>query len=89
MLVMVQKANRHHHKHPDEPIVYEPFKAQVDGTLVISAITLVVTLVGLLIAVPANKWVLSRKIGYTTIALWAVSTAVNVVVEITGAWGEI
>lgn len=89
LLVMVQKANHHHHKHPDQPIVYEPFRAQVSGTLVISAITLMVTLVGLLVAVPANKWVLSRKIGWATITLWGVSTIINVIVEMTGAWGEI
>ena len=54
----------------------------------ISAITLLITLVGLLIIVPLNKWILSRKIGYGLIALWVVSTIVNVVVEVTGVWGE-
>lgn len=89
VIMMVQKANSKHHKHPGTPIKYKPYRVQVGGTLMISAITLLITLVGLLIVVPMNKWVLSRKIGWSLIALWGVSTTINVVVELTGVWGEI
>lgn len=55
----------------------------------ISAITLLITLLGLLIIVPMNKWVMSRKIGYGLIVLWMISTIVNVVVELTGIWSDV
>lgn len=89
VLMMVQKANHQHHKHPDRPIEYGPYRVQVGGTLMISAITLLVILAGLLIVVPMNKWVLSRKIGWTLIAMWTLSTIVNVIVEVTGVWGDV
>ena len=53
-------------------------------TLIVSGITLLVTLIGLLIVVPMNKWVLSRRIGWTLIALWCVSTTINVILEVLG-----
>ncbi|KAM5351685.1 hypothetical protein ACJ41O_004408 [Fusarium nematophilum] len=87
-MMMIQKANKKHRQDPSLPIKYKPYRIQVGGTLMISAITLLVTLVGLLIVVPMNKWILSRKIGWGLITLWAVSTIVNVIVEVTGAWGE-
>ncbi|KAF4445962.1 cation exchanger [Fusarium albosuccineum] len=87
-MMMIQKANKKHRKNPSHPIKYKPYRIQVGGTLMISAITLLVTLVGLLIVVPMNKWILSRKIGWGLITVWAVSTIVNVIVEVTGAWGE-
>lgn len=89
VLMMTQKANRDHNKHPDRPLEYKPYHVQVGGTLIISAVTLLIMLVGLLIVVPMNKWILSRKIGWTLIALWVISTVVNVVVELTGVWGEV
>lgn len=88
VIMMVRNANSKHHKHPGRPIKYKPYRVQVGGTLMISAITLLITLVGLLIIVPMNKWILSRKIGWSLIALWVVSTIINVVVETTGVWGE-
>jgi sodium/potassium/calcium exchanger 6 len=87
-MMMMKKANKKHHKNPSQPIKYKPYRIQVNGTLMISAITLLVTLVGLLIVVPMNKWILSRKIGWGLITLWAVSTVVNVIIELTGVWGE-
>jgi sodium/potassium/calcium exchanger 6 len=39
--------------------------------------------------VPLNKWVMSRKIGYALITLWSISTILNVVVEVTGIFGDI
>lgn len=86
--MMIKKANHKHHLHPELPIEYKPYKVQVGGTLMVSAVTLLVMLLGLLIIVPMNKWVLSRKIGWGLIALWAVSTVINVIVEVTGAFGD-
>lgn len=88
VLMMVQGANKQHKKHPDRAPSYGPYPIRVGGTLLISSITLLVTLMGLLIAVPLNKWVLSRKIGWVLIALWSVSTVANVVVELTGVWAK-
>lgn len=70
-------------EHPGEPAEYKPYHIEVGGTLIISGITLLITLVGLLIAVPLNKWVMDRKIGWSLIAIWCASTIVNVVVEVT------
>ncbi|KAI5795233.1 Sodium/calcium exchanger protein-domain-containing protein [Geopyxis carbonaria] len=67
-----------------------PYLIEVSSTLVISAATLLVTLVVLLVWVPLNGWMMSRRIGWTIVALWAVSTVVNVAVEVTGVgtkWG--
>lgn len=89
VLMMIKKANHKHKKHPNKPLKYGPYPVQVGGTLMISAVTLLVILVGLLIVVPMNKWILSRKIGWTLIIIWALSTVVNVIVEVTGAWGDI
>lgn len=66
------------------------YKIEVSSTLVISAATLLVTLLVLLVWVPFNKWMMSRRIGWTLIALWTASTIVNVVVEVMGIgskWG--
>ncbi|KAF8467662.1 Sodium/calcium exchanger protein-domain-containing protein [Kalaharituber pfeilii] len=62
----------------------QAYKVQVSSTLVISAATLLITLVILGIYVPLNKWKMSRRIGWTTITLWGVSTALNLGVEIGG-----
>jgi sodium/potassium/calcium exchanger 6 len=67
------------------------YRIEVSSTLVISAATLLLTLLVLLVWVPLNKWMMTRRIGWTLIALWTVSTVLNVVVEITGMgskWGR-
>ncbi|TDZ29842.1 putative cation exchanger [Colletotrichum spinosum] len=87
--MMVQAANHRHKKHPEKPIKYHAYQIQIGGTLMISAITLLVTLLGLLIIVPMNKWMMSRKIGYGLIAIWTVSTIVNVIIEVTGVWTDV
>lgn len=89
VLMMVQDANHHHRKHPGDRYAYKPYRIQIGGTLMISSITLLVILVSLLISVPLNKWILSRKIGWVLIAMWSASTIINVVVELTGALGDI
>ena len=89
VMMMIEAANHKHSKHPDRPKKYEPYHVQVGGTLLVSAVTLLVTLFALLILVPMNKWILSKKIGLALIALWAVSTIINVVLETTGTWTEL
>ncbi|KAI5848656.1 Sodium/calcium exchanger protein-domain-containing protein [Morchella snyderi] len=65
---------------------HEAYKIEVARSLVVSAATLLLTLVVLLVAVPANGWMMSRGIGWCLIGLWAVSTAVNVAGEVGGWW---
>ncbi len=85
----ISSANRKHQKHPDRPIHYKPYHIEVGGTLMVSAVTVLLTLVILLIAVPLNKWYMSRKIGWGLIALWSISTVINLVVELTGTWSDV
>ncbi|KAK4952198.1 hypothetical protein LTR10_010120 [Elasticomyces elasticus] len=88
--ILIRGADRRHAKHPDRPIQYRSYHIDVSTTLIISGATLLITLVGLLIFVPLNKWVLSRRIGWALIAVWCISTIGNVVVEVTGvgSWGS-
>ncbi|KAK0657660.1 Sodium/calcium exchanger protein-domain-containing protein [Cercophora newfieldiana] len=85
----VSSANKQHLKHPDRPLRYSPYRIQVGGTLIISAIGVLTTLIVLLITVPSNKWVMSRKIGFGLIGIWSVTTIVNLVVEATGMWSDV
>lgn len=74
-------------RHPTSPVKYKPYQLDVSGTLVISGVTLLVTLLGLLVVVPLNGWKMDRRIGWGLLALWTASTIGNVVVEILG-WGK-
>lgn len=67
---------------------HEAYEIEVSSTLVISAATLLITLVLLLVAVPLNKWTMSRRIGWTLIGLWCVSTMINLGVEMSGVAGD-
>lgn len=58
------------------------YQVELSHTLVISGITLLLTLVFLLVAVPLNKWRLSRTLGIITVLFWIVATTVNVILEI-------
>ncbi|KAG9238320.1 Sodium/calcium exchanger protein-domain-containing protein [Amylocarpus encephaloides] len=87
LYMTLKEANHKHAKNPSHEIKYKPYRIEVSRTLMVSAITLLVTLVGLLIAVPLNKWVMSRRIGYGLISLWTISTIANLGVEISG-WGN-
>ncbi|KAF3916760.1 hypothetical protein ABW20_dc0107722 [Dactylellina cionopaga] len=60
------------------------YEIEVSSTLMISAVTLMATLLFLLIAVPMNNWRMTRGIGWSLVGIWSVSTLVNVIVEITG-----
>ncbi|KAK4986388.1 hypothetical protein LTR50_005366 [Elasticomyces elasticus] len=85
--MLVRSADHRYHKHPEKGVYYKSYEIEVGGTLIVSGVTLLVTLVGLLVAVPWNNWVMSRRIGWALIALWTVSTIGNVVLEATG-WAE-
>ncbi|OTA94425.1 hypothetical protein M434DRAFT_29910 [Hypoxylon sp. CO27-5] len=85
----INAAKKRKAKHPDKPIRYKPYHIQVSGTLMVSAIALLFTLLALLIIVPMNKWTMTRKIGWGLIGLWSISTVVNLAIEITGVWQDI
>jgi sodium/potassium/calcium exchanger 6 len=89
MYMTIHKSEKHHRKHPKQPVAYQPFDIEVSTTLMISGVTLLVTLVGLLIVVPLNGWRMDRKIGWGLIILWSLSTIGNVVVEVLGYGGEL
>src|SRR5436190_1659853 len=78
LYVTIRHGTKSHTKHPTRPTKYKPFEVEVSTTLVISGITLLTTLVGLLIVVPLNGWRMDRKVGWGLIALWCISTIGNV-----------
>ena len=80
-------AEKRERKHPDRPMEYKPYQIEVGGTLLISGITLLVTLAGLLIVVPLRGWWMDRRVGWGLVALWTASTIGNVFVEVMG-WGR-
>lgn len=77
-------ADARHRKHPDRPVKYKPYLLDISTTLMISAVTLLITLLVLLIVVPLNGWMMDRKVGVGLIALWSIGTVVNLIVELTG-----
>ena len=89
MYMTIRGADRRHSKHPNKPLKYRPYTIEVSTTLIISGVSLLVTLVGLLIVVPLNGWKMDRKIGIGLITLWTLSTIGNVVVEVLGYGGEL
>ncbi|WPH03618.1 putative cation exchanger c3a12.06c [Acrodontium crateriforme] len=86
--IMLRGAAHRHQKHPEKEIKFESFEIEVETTLIVSGITLLVTLIGLLVIVPLNKWVLSKRIGWALIALWTLSTIGNVILEVKGWTGR-
>ena len=88
LYMTIKEANTKRSSHPEKALSYKPYHIEVSGTLIVSAITLLVTLIGLLITVPLNKWMMSRRIGWGLIILWSISTTVNLAVEISGGWGS-
>lgn len=66
------------------PAWHNSFHIEVGSTLIVSCIALLTTLVGLLVAVPLNKWMIDRKIGLGLLALWVVATIVNLGIELSG-----
>ena len=88
LYMTIRHGTQKHDLHPDRPIKYKPYDVEVGTTLIISGVTLLVTLVGLLIFVPLNGWRMDRKVGWGLIGLWSVSTIGNVIVEILGIGSE-
>lgn len=84
LYMTIKAGNGRHERHPNKPMKYKPYQIDVGGTLIISGITLVVTLLGLLIVVPLNGWKMDRRIGWGLVALWCASTIGNIVMEIMG-----
>jgi sodium/potassium/calcium exchanger 6 len=80
----IKHARKHQHKHPGKELKFKPYEIEVSRTLMISGATLLVTLLGLLIVVPLRRWKMDRFVGWCLIALWTVSTILNVVVEVFG-----
>ncbi|KAK8056059.1 sodium/calcium exchanger protein [Apiospora rasikravindrae] len=84
----IHTANHHHNKHPERPIHYKAYNIEVTASLMLSAVVLLITLLVLLVVVPMNKWIMSRKIGFGLIGLWTVGTVANLVIETTGFWSD-
>ena len=89
LYLTIHGGERRHHKHPDEPMKYKPYHIEIGGTLLISGVTLLVTLLALLVVVPLRGWRMDRKFGSGLIVLWTLSTIGNVIVEVAGWGGEI
>lgn len=87
LYMTIQGGERRHERHPGRPIRYKPYQLEVGGTLLISGVTLLVTLVGLLVVVPLRGWWMDRRLGWCLIVLWCASTIGNVAVEMVG-WGK-
>ena len=83
----IRGAERREHKHPGRPLKYKPYELEIGSTLLISGVTLLVTLAGLLVVVPLRGWWMDRRVGWGLVALWTASTIGNVVVEVMG-WGR-
>ena len=79
-------ANKRELRHPERPVEYKPYRIEVGGTLLISGVTLLVTLAGLLVVVPSRGWWMDRRVGWGLVALWTASTLGNVIAELVG-WG--
>ena len=80
-------AEKREARHPDRPMYYKPYQIEIGSTLLISGVTLLVTLAGLLVVVPLRGWWMDRRVGWGLVALWTASTLGNVIVEVMG-WGR-
>ena len=88
--IIIRHAHRRMLHHPEKDVKFKSYQIEVGNTLIVSGGTLLVTLVGLLVVVPVNRWVLSKRIGWALIVLWVLSTVGNVVLEVSGwepGWG--
>ena len=82
LYMTVTGAQHRQHKHPHRKVELRPYRIHINSTLLISGVTLLVTLVALLIAVPARKWRMDKYIGWGLVMLWVISTMINVILEI-------
>lgn len=86
LYMTVREGNFKHERHPERPMRYKPYMLEISPTLVVSGVSLVVTLLGLLVAVPVNGWWIDRRIGWALVGVWVMSTGGNLAVEY-GGWG--
>lgn len=84
LYMTVKAGNGRHERHPDKPMKYKPYQIDISRTLIISGITLLLTLLGLLIMVPLNRWRMDKRIGWGLVSLWTASTIGNVLMEVLG-----
>ena len=82
--ILIRGAEHRHHKHPDRPVKFRTYDIEVSETLVVSGVGLLVTLIGLLVAVPWNRWMMTRGIAFALIGVWVAFTVTNVVLEVVG-----
>jgi len=82
--ILIRGAEHRHHKHPDRPVKFRTYDIEVSETLVVSGVGLLVTLIGLLVAVPWNRWMMTRGIAFALIGIWVAFTVTNVVLEVIG-----
>lgn len=67
---------------PGSSVWFRHMDIKFDRTLMVSGIGLLVTLTGMLVVVPARKWHMDRVVGGGLIAVWAVTTVVNLLYEL-------
>jgi sodium/potassium/calcium exchanger 6 len=67
----------------------QPYVIEVSHSLIVSAVSLLITLVAFLVLVPLNNWRFDRKTGWLLVAIWVISTTVNVILEIVGWGGQV
>jgi len=77
----VHKANDKVAKHPGRKIKYQPYIVEIDRSLIVSGIALLVGLVSLLVVMPLRKWTMDRSVAAGLITLWVVATLGNVLSE--------
>lgn len=54
----------------------------LNSSLVITHLGLILNLIFLMIAVPRNDWYIDKTIGYISIAIWIISTTISVIIEV-------
>lgn len=80
--ILIRGAEKRHAKHPDKDVHYRTYEIAVGDTLIVSGVTLLVGLVGLLVVVPLNKWMMDKRVAWGLISLWVLGTAINVIIEL-------
>ena len=83
----VRGRERREERHPGGEEGFRPYEVEVGGSLLVSGVVLLVTLLGLLVVVPMRGWWMDRRVGGGLVVLWVVSTLGNVLVEVMG-WGR-
>ena len=82
--LLVTRSENYHHRHPHRPERHESYHIDIEGSLVVSSVALLVMLAGLAVAVPWGGWRMSRVVGCVLVGVWMVGTGVGVAVEVRG-----